>query len=120
MYGMTTLPLPHQSVRLSTAGFKKLYESTSADPAAAKAIADHIEADPRGALEHVFKLTKAQREAIGNTSDAELRKRAHVLLAELRSEKPRRVHFHPNGRPGDGKPTEGPPYQIRSCTCYIG
>jgi hypothetical protein len=113
---MSTLPLPHQSTRLSTAGFKKLYDSTCADPAAARAIADHIEKDPRAALEHVFKLTKAQREAIANTSDAELRKRAHALLRELRSDKPGRLRFHPTG----GEPSSGPPYQIRSCTCLIG
>jgi hypothetical protein len=115
---MSTLPLPHQSVRLSTVGFKKLYESTCADPAAARAIADEIEADPRGMLERVFKLTKAQREAIGNTSDAELRRRARALLTELRSASPKKLHFRPHGGSGSGDEDSAP--KIRSCTCYIG
>lgn len=115
---MSTLPLPHQSVRLSAAGFKKLYESVCADPAAAKAIADEIEADPRGVLTRVFKLTKPQQAAIENTSDAELRRRGHALLAELRSATPKPLRFRPRG---EAKYTGAPPPRhLLSCTCYIG
>lgn len=115
---LSQLPLPLKSVRLSSAGFKKLYESVRADPAAAKAIAEEIEADPRGVLERVFALTKPQQEAIGNASDAELRRRAQPLLVELRSGQPKPLRFHPRG---DEKPTYGTtPLRIRSCTCFIG
>jgi hypothetical protein len=118
MTGLSTLPLPHGTARLSSAGFKKLYENVRADPALAKVIADEIEADPRGMLERVFRLTKAQQAAIGNASDAELRKRAHALLTELRSGEPKPLQFHPNG---EAKPDYDPGRnRILSCTCFIG
>ena len=93
---MATAPLPHKSVRLSSVGFNKLYSDVRNDPALAKVIADFIEADPKDALAHVFKLTKRQEAIIGKTSKAQLLKRAEPLLTALRSEEPGDVRFDPN------------------------
>jgi hypothetical protein len=92
---MPELPLPAQSVQLSSTGFDQLYELVRADRALAKLVAERIEEDPRSALHHVFKLTKTQKLAIENTSDDELRRRASRLIAELRSASPRALHFDP-------------------------
>lgn len=114
MSDLPTLPLPEHSARLSTAGFKKLYESVRHDPVAARQIADEIEADPRGVLECLFALTKPQKEAIGNTSDAELHRRAKVVVTALRSRAPTSLRFRPHG---DKKPPGKD--HILSCTCII-
>lgn len=117
---MATAPLPHKSVRLSSVGFKKLYTDVRGDPALAKVIADFIEADPKDALAHVFKLTRRQEEIIGKTPKAQLLKRAEPLLAALRSEAPGELRFDPNPerkavarsptKGGGGESTE-------TCTC---
>ena len=96
---MSVLPLPDQSVRLSRAGFKKLYENLRKDPDAAMRCAVEFEKDPKGVLERVFKLTKKQKEAFENTSDDKILHRARLLLTELRSEKPRPLQFHPKRAP---------------------
>ena len=92
---MSALPLPDKSVRLSRAGFEKLYEILRTNPDTAKRCAAEFEEDPKGVLERVFKLTKKQREAFENASDDDLRQRAQVLLTELRSATPGSVQFHP-------------------------
>jgi hypothetical protein len=113
---MATAPLPHKSVRLSSVGFNKLYADVRKDPALAKVIADFIEADPKDALAHVFKLTKRQEEIIGKTPKADLLKRAEPLLTALRSEAPGDLRFDPHPerkavtKGGGGESTE-------TCTC---
>ena len=101
------------SVRLSAWGFKKVYNAVRHDHPAAAALADEIEASPRETLERIFKLTKKQKEAIGNTSDAELRRRARRLLTALRSPEPEPLSFHAQGDNHDGSG------HILSCTCMI-
>jgi hypothetical protein len=122
---MATPPLPHKSVRLSSVGFNKLYADVRNDPALAKVIADFIEADPKDALAHVFKLTKRQEEIIGRTSKAELLKRAEPLLTALRSETPGDLRFDPNPERKSAAatgPTKSPPKggggeHTETCTC---
>jgi hypothetical protein len=112
---MATTLLPSQSVRLSSAGFNKIYADLRHDPTAAKIIADYIEEDPKGALAHVFRLTKRQAEAIAKTTKADLLRRAKPLVEALRSEEPANVRFDPNAdrkaaRPGGGE-------NAYTCTC---
>ena len=113
---MAKPPLPNKSVRLSTIGFNKLYADVRNDPSAAKIIADYIAADPRGALTHVFTLTKRQQELIAKTTDDDLLKRARPLLTALRSDPPGIVRFDPLPRRkahasgGGGEHTD-------TCTC---
>ena len=127
---MATQPLPHKSVRLSSVGFNKLYADVRKDPALAKVIADFIEADPKDALAHVFKLTKRQEEIIGKAPKADLMKRAKPLLTALRSAAPGDLRFDPNperksaAKGVTGGPTKSP---IKggggefdyTCTCAI-
>ena len=113
---MPNLPLPTKTVRLSPAGFKQIYDALRRDPAAAKAFANEIESDPRGVLEHVFRLTKGQQTAIGNTSDAELKQRSAALVTALRSKNPGDMTFDPYG--GKGKPA--PEDAMLTCTCMVG
>jgi hypothetical protein len=112
---MATLPLPKQSVRLSKVGFNKLHQQVRGDPAAAKVIADLIEADPHAALTHVFKLTSRQQEIIGKTSKKDLLKRAAPLLAALREDEPGDVRFEPDPERKAGG-TGGPEHEF-TCTC---
>jgi hypothetical protein len=111
---MATAPLPHKSVRLSSIGFNKLYADVRTDPALAKAIADFIEADPKGALAHVFKLTKRQEEIVGKTPKTDLLKRAKPLLTALRSAAPGDLRFAPRpalastAKATSGGPTKSP------------
>jgi hypothetical protein len=114
---MTTLPLPEKSVRLSPTGFSKLYTIVRTNPDAAKTLADEIEADPRGVLERLFKLTKLQKRAIANTSDDVLRGRAKGLLGELRSEAPSAMQFCPKDPDDAGGAATGA--QIMGCTCLF-
>jgi hypothetical protein len=123
---MATPPLPHKSVRLSSVGFNKLYADVRNDPALAKVIADFIEADPKDALAHVFKLTKRQEEIVGKTPKAELLKRAKPLLTALRSEAPGNLRFdpHPERKSAAKGPTKSPTkggggYDTDTCTCAI-
>lgn len=114
---MSALPLPHKSVNLSPAGFKKLYESVRTNQVAATTMAEEIEANPRNVLEHLFKLTKKQQTAIDNTSDDDLRHRARVLLAELRSEAPNALQFLPVD-PQEAHKGTGREYGW-TCTCLF-
>jgi hypothetical protein len=114
---MARPPLPNQSVRLSSVGFNKLYAEVRNDPAAAKVIADFIEADPRGALAHVFKLTKRQQAVIEKTADHELLKRAHPLLTALRSEAPGALRFEPHPERKAHTTTGGGGENTETCTC---
>jgi hypothetical protein len=99
-------------------GFRKLYDSVRANPVIATAIADEIQADPRGVLERLFKLTKKQKTAIEMTTDDELRLRAKALLAELRSKSPARLQFYPIAPPpADGAETGR--NEILTCTCLF-
>jgi hypothetical protein len=113
---MAKPPLPNKSVRLSTVGFNKLYADVHNDPTAAKIIADYIAADPRGALTHVFTLTKRQQELIAKTTHGDLLRRAQPLLAALRADPPGSVRFDPHPERkvhttgGGGEHTE-------TCTC---
>ncbi len=91
---MSALPLPNKSVPFSQQGFTKLYDSVRTNQAEAMVIADAIEADPRGALEHVFKLTKQQKDRFDGMSKEELLRRAQVLLRELRSATPKSLALH--------------------------
>ena len=127
---MATQPLPHKSVRLSSVGFNKLYADVRNDPALAKVIADFIEADPKDALAHVFKLTKRQEEIVGKTPKAELLKRAKPLLTALRSEAPGNLRFdpHPERKSAAKSTAKGPTksptkggggYDTDTCTCAI-
>ena len=127
---MATAPLPHKSVRLSSVGFNKLYADVRKDPALAKVIADFIEADPKDALAHVFKLTKRQEEIIGRTPKADLLKRAKPLLTALRSEAPGNLRFdpHPERKSAAKATTEAPTKSptkggggdnAYTCTCAI-
>ena len=112
---MATPLLPNKSVRLSSIGFNKLYAEVRNDPAAAKLIADYIEADPRGALTHVFKLTKRQQELIEKTADHDLLKRAAPLLRALRSDAPGALRFDPH--PGRKVQPGGGRLNTETCTC---
>jgi hypothetical protein len=112
---MSTLPLPAQSVRLSSAGFDRIYRVVRQDPALAKILAQRIEEDPRSALNHVFKLTKNQLFAIANTTDDELRRRAARVVAELRSASPGKLRFDPGLRQSDlNLPID---YHTLTCGC---
>lgn len=102
---MSTLPLPLKPVSLSQAGFRKVYESFRTNRAAATMLADEIEADPRGTLERVFRLTKQQKERYEKASAKQLLERAKVLLEELRSETPRPLRLHDEEL---GEPTDCP------------
>lgn len=114
---MPALPLPAQSVRLSSAGFDRLYRLVRDDPQLARVVAREIEEDPRSALHHAFRLTKNQKLAIDNTSDEELRRRASTLIATLRSDEPGMLHFDPGPRPRRSAGT-GP--HVATCGCDIG
>lgn len=113
---MPDLPLPAQSVRLSMAGFDRLYRLVRDDPKLAKVIAKEIEEDPRSALHHAFRLTKNQKLAIDNTSDEELRRRASVLIGALRSDEPGDLRFDPGPRRQPGGGGYG---HIATCGCGI-
>jgi hypothetical protein len=113
---MAKPPLPNKSVRLSTVGFNKLYADVRTDPTAAKIIADYIAADPRGALAHVFTLTKRQQEVIAKTSDDDLLRRAQPLLTALRSDPPGVVRFHPHAERKVHTTSGGGGY-ADTCTC---
>jgi hypothetical protein len=113
---MSELPLPAQSVRLSSAGFDRLYRLVRDDPQLARVIARQIEEDPRSALHHAFRLTKNQKLAIDNTSDEELRRRASALIRALRSDEPGDLRFDPGPRPKRGDDGYG---QIKTCGCDI-
>jgi len=112
---MSTPPLPAQSERLSSAGFGRLYRLVVKDPQLARAIARSIEENPRAALYHAFRLTKAQKAAIDNTTDEELRRRSARLVRELRSASPEPLRFDPGPRSG-GKGGHG---HIATCGCEI-
>jgi len=113
---MSTPPLPAQSERLSSAGFDRLYELVAKDPQLARAIARSIEENPRAALYHAFRLTKAQKAAIDNTTDDELRRRSSRLVAELRSASPAALRFDPGSRPSMSGGQGG---RVATCGCDI-
>ena len=109
---MPDLPLPTQSVRLSTAGFDRLYRLVRDDRDLAKTIAKAVEKDPRSALHQMFRLTKNQKLAIDNTSDEELRRRASTLIRALRSDEHVPLRFDPGlKRPPGGR--------IDTCGCAL-
>jgi hypothetical protein len=107
---MPDLPLPVQSVRLSTAGFDRLYRLVREDRGLARAVARAVEIDPRSALHQAFRLTKNQKLAIDNTSDEELRRRASRLIRALDSDEGVALRFDPGPK--------GPPAgRIATCGC---
>jgi len=110
-------PSSPTSARLSTAGFHRLYEGLRNDPAAAKAAADALESNPRAVLHRYFRLTKAQEQAIANTSDDELRRRCREVVTQLRSASPGPLTFHAREKDRRRTPT---PLKTESCTCIIG
>ena len=116
---MSTPPLPAQSERLSSAGFDRLYKLVAKDPQLAKTIARSIEDDPRAALHHVFKLTKAQKAVIDKTPDEELRRRSSRLLAELRSASPGPLGFDPGLRSSRSGGKGGFGGVVATCGCEI-
>jgi hypothetical protein len=85
---MPELPLPYKSEPFSPEGFERLYEPLRKDHAAAKVIADEIEANPKRVIEHAFTLSKEQQEHFDKASDQELKRQARVLIDELRTEEP--------------------------------
>jgi hypothetical protein len=108
---MPDLPLPAQSVRLSTAGFDRLYRLMRVDRDLARAVARAVEQDPRSALHQAFRLTKNQKLAIDNTSDEDLRRRASWLIRALDSDERVAVRFYPGPRPPSGT--------IATCGCVF-
>jgi hypothetical protein len=109
---MPDLPLPAQSVRLSTVGFDRLYRLMREDRDLARAVARAVEQDPRSALHQAFRLTKNQKLAIDNTSDEELRRRASTLIRALRSDEGVALRFDPG-------PKLPPGGRVDTCGCVF-
>ena len=115
---MPNIPLPAKSEPFSSEGFERLYEKVRRESLAVRAaIAKAISEDAKAVLEHAFRLSQTQQEALGKASKEYIQEQAGILIKELHSDNPGAVRIIPDTQaepaavPGPIRP------KICSCSC---
>lgn len=77
--------LPKKTASLDQAGIQKLLGLAAQDRAMAMQAAAYLTRDPKGAMDHLFRLSPTQQRAIQATPEADLRRRMQPVIDQLSS-----------------------------------